>query len=452
MKRAEILKLLEDSRAIKVKFAASDIDGILRGKTISIDKFLQIAETGAGFCDVVFGWDANDSCYDNVNATGWHTGYPDATVRIDLSTLRNIPWDNDLAFFLADFSNAKGEDFVACPRSLLRRISKQASEMGFLPLFSEEFEWYNFMGTPNTLDTSDSKNLLPISPGMFGYSMLRPTLNKDYYNNLFDYLARFDIPLEGLHTETGPGVYEASIVCDEVVKAADKAILFKNSVKEIASLHGIVASFMAKWNSALPGNGGHLHQSLWNASGRKNLFFDAKEKNKISALMRHYIAGQLFCLPQIMPMYAPTINSYKRLGGGSWAPNTVSWGFENRTAAIRVITFDEKATRCELRVPGADCNPYLAMAASLASGLYGIRNKLELKVPAIIGNGYESKGNELLPMNLLDATRIMKKSKIAGELFGEDFVGHFINTREWEWRQFEKQVTSWELKRYLEII
>jgi glutamine synthetase len=324
--------------------------------------------------------------------------------------------------------------------------------MGFLPLFSEEFEWYNFMGTPNTLDTSDSKNLLPISPGMFGYSMLRPTLNKDYYNNLFDYLARFDIPLEGLHTETGPGVYEASIVFDEVVKAADKAILFKNSVKEIASLHGIVASFMAKWNSALPGSGGHLHQSLWDASGRKNLFFDAKDKIKISALMRHYIAGQLFCLPQIMPMYAPTINSYKRLGGGSWAPNTVSWGFENRTAAIRVITFDEKATRCELRVPGADCNPYLAMAASLASGLYGIRNKLELKVPAIIGNGYESKGNELLPMNLLDATSIMKKSKIAGELFGEDFVGHFINTREWEWRQFEKQVTSWELKRYLEII
>lgn len=452
MKRAEILKLLEDSRAIKVKFAAIDIDGILRGKTISIDKFLQVAETGAGFCDVIFGWDSNDACYDNVKITGWHTGYPDAKVRIDLSTYRNIPWDNDLAFFLADFSDPSGNDLAACPRSLLKRISLQAAEMGFLPLFSQEIEWSNFIGKPNELARNHYSNLEALTPGMFGYSLLRPALNNDYFNDLFNLLARFDISLEGIHTETGPGIYEACIIADEIVKAADKAVLLKHSVKEIAYRYGIVASFMAKVRSNLPGCGSHIHQSLWNLTGKKNLFFDSGDHDKISPLMKHYIAGLLFCLPHIVPMYAPTINSYKRLGGGAWAPATVSWGFDNRTAALRVITFDEKSTRCEMRVPGADANPYLSMAASLASGLYGIRNKLELKIPATIGNAYEVKEHDRLPVNLMDATRIMKQSKVATELFGESFVEHYTATREWEWRQFSKEVTNWEINRYLEII
>jgi glutamine synthetase len=452
MKNTEIIKRLKESKALKVKFAASDIDGILRGKTISIDKFLQIVESGGGFCDVVFGWDSNDACYDNVKFTGWHTGYPDAAVYIDLGSLRYIPWDNDIPFFVADYSQPAGTDLVACPRSLLKRIALQADELGYVPLFAGEYEWYNFLSSPRELNEKRLDTLQPISPGMFGYSMLRPGLYNEYFNQLFDYLYKFDIPLEGLHTETGPGVYEASIKFDEVMRAADKAILFKNSVKEIAYRHGIIASFMAKWRTDLPGCGGHIHQSLWDRSGKKNLFYDAGEKNNVSTLMKHYLAGQLHCLPHIMPMYAPTINSYKRLGGGAWAPVTVSWGIENRTTAVRVINGDEKSTRCELRVPGADANPFLAMAAALASGLYGIRNKLELKTPPTTGNGYEATGQGMLPLNLLDATRIMKESDIANELFGEDFVGHYISTREWEWRQFSKEVTNWELKRYLEII
>jgi glutamine synthetase len=452
MKNDEILKYIKESRPAKIKFAASDIDGILRGKTVSFDKFLLMVEKGGSFCDVVFGWDANDACYDNVKYTGWHTGYPDAKIKIDLSTYRKVPWDNDISFFLADYGDASGNDFVACPRSLLKRIASEAKEMGFLPRFSEEIEWYNFLTTPPELEKSDYKNLQPLSPGMFGYSMLRPSLNSDFYNDLFDYLGRFDIPLEGLHTETGPGVYEAAIMYDEVVKAADKAILFKNSVKEIAYRYEIIASFMAKWNSQLPGCGGHIHQSLWDISGKKNLFFDKKDSFSMSPLMKSYLAGQLFCLPHIMPMYAPTINSYKRLGGGAWAPVTVSWGIDNRTVAIRVINSDEESMRCEMRVPGADVNPYLAMAASLASGLYGIRNKLELKIPPITGNGYNASEQGMLSLNLSDATKRMKESEVAHKLFGDGFVDHFISTREWEWKQFSKEVTNWELKRYLEII
>jgi len=160
----------------------------------------------------------------------------------------------------------------------------------------------------------------------------------------------------------------------------------------------------------------------------------------------------LHCLPHIMPMFAPTINSYKRYVSGSWAAVSASWGIENRTTALRVINTDKNGTRLETRVPGSDANPYLSMAAALAAGLYGIRNKLSLKVTATKGNEYEN--NKTLPLakNLKDATEKMKKSKLAKELFGAAFVDHFVRTREWEWQQYEKSVSDWELKRYFETI
>jgi glutamine synthetase len=452
MEKKDIINRIKQSDFQKIKIAVSDIDGILRGKVIHKEKFLEIVETNIGVCDVVFGWDSNDACYDNINYTGWHTGYPDAKARIDLDTLRNIPWDNNLPFFLADFSAQNGEDLAVCPRSLLKRIQKQCEGMGYSALFSQEFEWYNFENKPQELEGANYSNLRPISPGMFGYSILRPYLKNEYFNALFDYLEKFDIRLEGLHTETGPGVYEAAIRHDEILKAADKAILFKTSVKEIAYRFGIIASFMAKWNKDLPGCSGHVHQSLWDTEKKTNLFFDQKDGNRISSLMKSYIAGQLKCLPFIVPMYAPTINSYKRLNCGAWAPGTLTWGFDNRTTALRIINKDSSSARVEMRVAGSDTNPYLAMAACLASGLYGIRKNLKLDVAATKGNAYHDLKNGILPTNLSEATSQMKQSEIANELFGEDFVSHFTGTREWEWRQFSKQVTDWEIKRYFEII
>ena len=172
----------------------------------------------------------------------------------------------------------------------------------------------------------------------------------------------------------------------------------------------------------------------------------------MSPMMKSYIAGQLKCLPEILPMYAPTINSFKRLVEGAWAPTTLTWAEDNRTTALRAITGGATSTRLETRVIGSDANPYLAMAACLASGLYGIENNLELDTPETIGNGYKDIKNGVLPYNLLDATTAMKNSDIAKELFGNDFVDHFTKTREWEWKQFSKHVTDWELKRYMEII
>jgi glutamine synthetase len=452
MNKKEILQYVKDHPSGKVKVAFTDIDGILRGKYISSEKFLSVIETGMSFCTVIFGWDAADVAYDNVQYTGWHTGYPDTLAVLDINTFRKIPWENDTPFFLGELTDSKGNPSPVCPRQLLKKILSEANREGFSPVFSQEFEWFNFAETPQTANDKQFKNLTPLTPGMFGYSILRSSLENPYFTDLFELLKKFNIPLEGIHTETGPGTYEAAIVYSDILEAADRAVLFKTAVKEIAYKHGIMATFMAKINENLPGCGGHVHQSLWDKTRKKNLFYNEKDTMKMSELMKSYVAGQLFCLPHILPMFAPTINSYKRLIEGAWAPTTLTWGTDNRTTALRVLSGSSKSCRLETRVIGADVNPYLAMAAALAAGLYGIKNKLKLKQPATVGNGYKDFSNSVLPSTLIEATRQMKQSKVAKELFGEAFTEHFTQTREWEWRQHLKAVTDWEYRRYFEII
>ncbi len=448
----ETLDYVKSHPSGKVKIAFTDIDGILRGKYISVEKFLSIAESSTGFCDVIFGWDVGDHAYDNARYTGWHTGYPDAPATIDASTFRKIPWEGGVPFFLGEFTDANGNPCHVCPRQLLRKVLQDATNAGFTPSFSQEFEWYNFAETPQSANDKSFRNLVPLTPGMFGYSILRSSLNNAFFSDLFDLLKQFNVPLEGLHTETGPGTYEAAIVHGGILEAADRAVLFKTAVKEIAYKHGILATFMAKINEQLPGCGGHVHQSLWDKHSNKNIFFNESNEWKMSEVMQQYVAGQLHCLPHILPMFAPTINSYKRLVEGAWAPTTLTWGLDNRTTALRVLNGSAKSCRLETRVIGADANPYLAMAAALASGLYGIKNKMKLLQSPTTGNGYFQKANGILPSTLQEATEMMKKSGIAKEILGEEFVEHFTQTREWEWRQHLKAVTDWEYRRYFEII
>jgi glutamine synthetase len=441
-----ILGEIARSKHEKVKVAVTDIDGVLRGKYLQKEKFLSAAQKGFGFCNVVFGWDSADACYDNARYTGWHTGYPDAPVTIDLSTRRSIPWEGELPFFLGDF----GLD--VCPRECLKRVLAAAREEGFSPQCGVEFEWYNFRETPQSLAQKGSLGPVPLSPGMFGYSLLRASLHQPYFAALMDQLRGFGVPLEGLHTETGPGVTEAAIAYSGALEAADRAVLFKTAVKEIAYRHGLVASFMAKWDAKLPGSGGHVHLSLWDPAGRKNRFHDPADPARMSGVFKSFLAGQLRCLPEILPLFAPTVNSYKRLVDGYWSPTKSTWGLDNRTTAFRVIPGHEKSTRVEVRIGGADINPYLAIAASVASGLYGIRKGLTLEDPPIQGSAYEDRSIPRLPRNLAEATSRLAGSKVAREILGEGFVDHFVRTREWEWRAFQDAVTSWELQRYLEII
>jgi glutamine synthetase len=452
MSEKEILHYVNNHSSGRVKIAVTDIDGVLRGKYISAEKFISAYENGLGVCDVVFGWDMADAAYTHSGFTGWHTGYPDASASIDLNTFRQLPLEEDLPFFLADFDHSSGNAAHICPRQLLKRVIQEAKQEGFLPFFAQEFEWFNFLETPQSAADKNYKNLTPLTPGMFGYSILRSSLNSPYFSDLFNLLQKFNVPLEGIHTETGPGTYEAAIVYSDALEAADRAVLFKTSVKEIAYTHGIVATFMAKISENLPGCGGHVHQSLWDEKGKQNLFFDGGEKHKMSEIHKSYVAGQLACLPVLLPLFAPTINSYKRLVEGAWAPTTVTWGIDNRTVALRVISGAAKSSRLETRVIGADVNPYLAMAACLASGLYGIKHKLKLNQPATLGSGYADKSNGILPSTLQEATQAMKQSEIAAKILGDEFVKHFSQTREWEWKQHQKAVTDWEFKRYFEII
>lgn len=449
---SSLLETLRFSPFEKVKVAITDIDGVLRGKYLHKSKFLSAVKSGFGFCDVVFGWDLADACYDNSKYTGWHTGYPDALARIDPGTHREIPWEGGLPFFLADFDGRDGGDLEVCPRRLLRRVLRQVEEAGYRAYCGMEFEWFNFRETPQSWAGKGHINPEPLTPGMFGYSLHRASQNQPYFAALMDELGRFRVPLEGLHTETGPGVLEAAILYSDALEAADRAVLFKAATKEIGARFGIMPSFMAKWHSRLPGCSGHLHQSLWDSEARTNLFYDESSPGKMSRLFRSYLAGVLQALPEILPFFAPTVNSYRRLVEGYWAPTRATWGIDNRTVACRVIPGGPKSTRLEARVPGSDVNPYLAIAASVAAGLDGIRRGLELGSEPVTGSAYEARDAVRFPRTLQEATLKLAESRLARELLGEGFVDHFVGTRLWEWRQFQDSVTNWELERYFEII
>lgn len=441
---------LRDDPTLKVKVAVSDIDGILRGKYIHRDKFFGAAESGFGFCDVVFGWDSHDACYDNTQVTGWQHGFPDALARLDPATARRVPWDGDVPFFLGEFVAPDGSPYPICPRQTLKRVLARARELGFEAMAGVEFEWFNFAETPHSWAAKNGVGPTTITPGMFGYSLLRMADSREFFNALMDQMGAFGVPIEGLHTETGPGVYEVAIAFSEALEAADRAILFKTGAKEIGKRFGIMPSFMAKWNAQLPGCSGHIHQSL--SDGRKNLFFDQAARHSMSPLFESYLAGQLACLMEFAPMFWPTVNSYKRLVDGFWAPVKPTWGVDNRTASFRVISGNPKSTRLETRCPGADINPYLAMAAVVAAGIHGVEKGLKLRTKPIHGTNQGAEGIPRAPRSLIETTRIFRQSQIARDWLGDAFVDHFAATREWEWRQWQDAVTDWEMKRYFEII
>ena len=448
------LKAVEKNGAQKVKVAVSDIDGILRGKYLHIDKFKGAAEPypagGFGFCDVVFGWDSSDQCYDNTSVTGWQHGFPDALARLDLDTARNVPWDDNVPFFIGEFINSDGTPHSLCPRQTLKKVLKRAEKMGVNPMCGMEFEWFNFLENSHSWESKKGVGPTPLTPGMFGYSLLRMNQNREFFNAIQDEMLQFGVPIEGLHTETGPGVYEAAIAFSDALTQADRAILFKTGTKEIGARFGIMPSFMAKWNAAYPGCSGHIHQSM--SDGKKNLFADAKGRHGMSKMFESYLAGQVAHLMEFAPMFWPTINSYKRLVDGFWAPVKPTWGVDNRTASFRVIAGSPKSTRLETRCPGADVNPYLAMAAVIAAGLDGVEKGMKLTAPAIHGTNGGAENIPRAPRTLIETTRNCQQSKVARDWLGDTFVDHFAATREWEWRQWLDGVTDWELKRYFEII
>lgn len=445
----DVRALIAERNPAHVKVGVFDIDGVMRGKYMSQAKFLSALKKGFGFCDVVLGWDINDQLYDNVTYTGWHTGYPDAPVRILPESCRELGYENNTLFFLGEFAESAE---AICPRGALRRVADRARDMGFTALAGFEYEFFVFAENSHSIREKGYRNLKPLAPGFFGYSALRNSVHSGFYQELLDTCESMDFALEGLHEETGPGVLEAAITVDDALAAADKAALFKTFTKIVAQRNDLLTTFMAKWSPDWPGQSGHIHMSLTDMDGR-TVFHAAAAPFGMSETMRHFVAGQQHLMPEFLAMVAPTINSYRRLIPGFWAPTEASWGVDNRTCALRAIPGDPDSQRIEYRIAAADANPYVVLAAALASGLWGIENKVTLTEP-VQGNAYDQEFPEELkfPATLWDAAQRLRASVAARDWFGDAFVDHFAATREWEEREFRKHISDWEMERYFEIV
>ncbi|KAI8992070.1 hypothetical protein BDF20DRAFT_811344 [Mycotypha africana] len=452
-----IAEFLKDDT--KVKVAAVDIDGLLRGKIMHKDKFLHVVKTGFGFCSVIFGWDILDKNYTEPGEfSGEECQYFDLLAKIDLSSFRRIPWEDNIPFFLVYlYHPTTGKPLYCCSRNVLKGAVDDLDQLGYTAYCGVEFEFFCFKENAESLDAKKYSHLTPLTVGMCGYSLLRPLQNQEFYYNTFDWLKQFKIDIESWHTETGPGVFEAALLYTDAKESGDRAALFKSAVKQIGLKHNVMPSFMAKPYADQPGCSGHMHFSLKNAEG-ENAFAVGKMHEHIPHLTKAavwFLAGVLKGLPSILAILAPTINSYKRLVENYWAPVSVSWGVDSRHTAIRVIappTATESSTRMEVRVPGADINPYLALAAVLKCGCWGIKTQQELPCEAS-ATAADVRQNQRLARTLEEATLEMnKKDSVARTVLGDAFVDHYVATRKHECNLWKNAVTDWELKRYMELI
>lgn len=450
---AQTLALYREKGVSKVKLGLTDIDGVIRGKYVSVDKFTSLMQKVGGFCDCIFGWDVDDQLYDKGSYTGWHTGFPDASFRLVSASERWLP-DENCPYFIGEFVSVDLGPHPICPRSLLSQTLDRLAKQNLRVRSGFEYEFFVFSEDSHSVRDKGYRDLRPLTPGNFGYSVLRTSVESDLFAGLMDYCGALDCDLEALHCETGPGVWEAALKAKIGLESADRANLFKTFAKVFLQKQGLIGTFMAKWSMDYPGQSGHFHFSFED-DDHTNLFYEANGEDGMSALQRYAVGGVQRYLPEWLPMIAPTINSYTRLVKGAWAPTAATWGVENRTAGIRVIPAGPSAQRIECRVGGADGNPYLVAAAILGAAALGIEGKLEPTAP-VQGNAYDVQDNLPSEMqfaaNLRDAAMIFQGSAAAREVFGVEFVEHFAMSRLWEVREYERHVNDWQLDRYFEII
>jgi glutamine synthetase len=314
-----------------------------------------------------------------------------------------------------------------------------------------ELEVRYFREDQESLRDKNYTDLRPISPGLNCYSIHHASIDEEFVGGVRRLLLEYGLPVEGYNREHGAGMYEINLRHGDALSAADQAMLYKSASKEIAARSGVIPTFMAKYSDRIDGCSGHIHQSLWDIEGNCNLFWDERGRHHMSKLMGRYIAGILATLPEFVVMYAPNVNSYKRFVAGTWAPTTASWGLDNRTTALRVISTSAGACRMEQRVPGADVNSYLGFAACLAGGLHGIEQDIE-PPPMTEGDAYAIPGLPRLPSTLAEAVERFEASELAREFFGQGFVEHYAAMRRWEVQKYNRAVTDWERRRYFEMV
>ncbi|WP_171059508.1 glutamine synthetase family protein [Arthrobacter crystallopoietes] len=434
---------------------SSDTNSTWIGKRMSLAEFLnQYDRHGIAFCDVF--WVMSRDGLETIEPPeGTDTyfptkenGYPDILFRPDLSTARLLSWHEATVAVNGTYHLQNGAPVPISPRNILKAQVDRAAGLGIETKFATEFEFYVMNGTPETL-RGNGYALNPLSSRPYTYHVYRSSMDQEFLSRWSEHLGNAGVYVESLNPETGPGQYEINTRYTDAMAAGDEAFMYKNAIKELAALDGKTASFMALPRAAWAGSSCHLHQSLWSTLTGDPLFAEESRDLRLSKTGANYIAGVLATLQEFAPLYWPTINSYRRARPYSWAATTQTWGYDNRSTALRVVGEDRHSFRLENRMGGADVNPYIAIAASLAGGLYGIENKLD--APAHYpGDAYADPSLKKLPQNLGTALNLFEESAIAREYLGDDFVNHYTAMKRSEIAQAEAHVSDWEVTTYIE--
>ena len=451
VRTAEDLRhIVEERDAKNVTIAMTDTNGLLRGKYISRDKLFSVLEGGWGMPPMILALDFDDVIMEAPVIADGSDGYADAFARALPETCREIPWESPQRNLLV-LAEYTGEEEEICPRGVYRSIEKMTADMGFQPYHALEYEFTMFEETALSAHAKDYRGLQLATP-LKSYEVIqRQAVWSEFYNELLDCFATMDVAVETAHEEMGPGFMEASLSPQTGVRAADNAILFKTYTKALAQRMGRLVTFMARWNNDFDGQSGHVHISLKDLDG-KPVFRDDATEDSMSATMRHFLGGMQALMPELLIMLGPNVNSFKRFVPDIFAPIAATWGYENRTCALRVIRGAAKSQRIECRTPGADANPYLALACLLGAGLYGVKHKLEPEAP-MAGNVYEQEVPEgqRFPESFRAGIERFRASQPARELFGDRFVDTYAATRDFQEREFRAKVTDQELRRFFEL-
>lgn len=439
---ASLQTAFEEIKARSVHIGMVDPEGEFRDKLVSADKAVKFGEAGYPFCEVLYFWDIAEQPYRD-------GAFIDRPAKLFADSVRKYPFADDAALCLADFIDDFGK---RSPRNVCMALIAEAAEMGFDVFSAFEFEFFVFDESPESLRSKKFRDLTHFAPANRTYSLQTSALHGPLLEGLNQTMSTMDIQLDAIHTELGPGCFEAPLTYAKGMKSPDDAVLFKNFARAYFSRNDLTVSFMSKLSQSLSGQSGHLHVSLRDANGNPT-FSNPSASDGLSQTARHFIGGMVRLMPELLALCSSTVNAYKRLVPGAWAPISSNWGVQNRTAAVRVINDVPEATRVEFRVPSADTNPYLALALCLGAGLYGIRHEIE-PVAGSDENFYASKPSAAtaFPRDLGEAATRLDQSDVAREIFGEDFVNWFVASRKFEYAQYQKHVSEWEIRRYLGVV
>ncbi|MCB2115254.1 MAG: glutamine synthetase [Rhodobacteraceae bacterium] len=428
--------------------AMVDMQGRLMGKRFVAQHFVESAWEETHCCNYLLAVDVEMFTVPGYKSAGWEKGYGDYTMKPDLSTLRRVPWLEGTAMCMADLlDHNTHEEVSVSPRAILKRQVARAKAMGFDAMMATELEFFLFQDSYEAIHDSNYQTLQPLGRHNIDYAIFGTTKEESVMRAVRNGLWGAGIPIENSKGEAEVGQEEVNAKYSDAMDTCDMHAIIKNGVKEIAHQQGRAVTFMAKYDHRRAGSSSHVHQSLW--KGGKPAFRDEKDPHGMSALMKHYVAGQLAYAREFTLCLAPYVNSYKRFVVGMFAPTKAVWSLDNRTAGFRVCGENTKAIRVECRIGGADLNPYIACAGLLAAGLAGIEQKLELE-KAVDGDIYSAKRVREIPKTLGEAAELANKSKMLRAAFGDDVVDHYVRAAHWEIEEQNRVVTDWEVKRGFE--